>query len=168
MSFLGGPYFTEQILINRTEKKLNYFFPCKSFSRWSATFQKLLDNELWWAHFKFVSWELIVHKILCSTKCKWSISETLWYHFFYWFDVLSAEDSLCSELSCGCIFLLTHTFGKLSCFMFILGFIMIVFLLYLTNRCDNTPLFVLGNLWQRVQLGRNGQNSLHQAWQFSI
>lgn len=96
------------------------------------------------------------------------ISETLWYHFFYWFDVLLAEDSLCSELSCGCIFLLTHTFGKLSCFIFILGFTMIIFLLYLTNRCDNTPLFFLGNLWQSVQLGRNGQNSLHQAWQFFI
>ena len=57
------------------------------------------------------------------------ISEPLWYHFFYWFDILSARDSLMRVCSHG-LFFLTHAFGKFTCLVFILWFTMVIFFLY--------------------------------------
>lgn len=89
------------------------------------------------------------------------ISEPLWYHFFYWFDILSARDSLMRVCSHG-LFFLTHAFGKFTCLVFILWFTMVIFFLYLMNRCDNTP-YSFKEIFDRiVQLGRNCQNPFYQ------
>lgn len=117
------------------------------------------SDTLFWKGGLIVMWLLIVqglHSINegLSTDFKSDlISETLWYHFFYWFDILSARDSLWRVCSHG-LFFLTHTFGMFTCLVFILWFTMVIFFLYLTNRCDNIPLFFKGNLWQNCAIGQ--------------